>query len=214
MLPDQELAEHPPPSYSASNIGAEVLEEGNPSEVIDPVPINKMMDEVKRLEREKRLEEAREKAEKERKEEARRKAEETKRNEEQKKQKRSLSQQKKEEEENERESGEKASQTYQTVSLEATAYTNGVESTGKKPEDPTYGITASGRPTQAGLTVACAPSIELGTWVHIEGIGNRRCDDRGSKITEGHIDIYMKHLSKAQEFGRKKVEVTILGEEG
>jgi 3D (Asp-Asp-Asp) domain-containing protein len=92
-----------------------------------------------------------------------------------------------------------------------TAYTNGVESTGKTPDHPSYGITASGRKTERYVTVACPPSIPLGTWIEIEGIGKRRCDDRGGAIVNNRFDIYMKHLDKALEFGKQELQVIILG---
>jgi 3D (Asp-Asp-Asp) domain-containing protein len=91
-----------------------------------------------------------------------------------------------------------------------TAYTNGVESTGKSPDHPAYGITASGRKTERYVTTACPPSIPLGTWIEIEGIGKRRCDDRGGAIKGRRFDVYMKNLDKALEFGKQELEVIIL----
>ncbi|SNZ10024.1 3D (Asp-Asp-Asp) domain-containing protein [Terribacillus aidingensis] len=219
MLPDQELAEHPPPSYLASSMGAEVLEKGSPHKLEQPVPISKMMDEVKRLENEQRLERARKAVEKKRKgEEKRKKEEEEKRKAEQAKlaevQRRLEEKKKMREGAMNRKSSEKVAQENSSVTMEATAYTNGVESTGKQPGDKAYGITASGKHTQEGLTVACPRSFGIGTWVNIEGIGDRRCDDTGKDIVEGRIDVYMRNLSEAQEFGRKAVKVTILNKEG
>ena len=93
---------------------------------------------------------------------------------------------------------------------EVTAYTSGYESTGKSPGDAGYGITASGAEVSEGHTLACPPSLDFGTVVDIEGVGERVCADRGSAITEGRLDVYMSELEDAVEFGRKTLEVEIL----
>jgi 3D (Asp-Asp-Asp) domain-containing protein len=95
----------------------------------------------------------------------------------------------------------------------ATAYTAHQESTGKEPGDKSYGITASGQPVRAYYTIACPPSIPFGTRLEIESVGVRVCTDRGGRITEGHLDIYISNLKEAQAFGRKTVKVRKIGEE-
>lgn len=95
--------------------------------------------------------------------------------------------------------------------FEATAYTDGFESTGKNPGDLNYGFTASGEPTIEGRTIACPRSMDFGTAVYIPMFENVFfCTDRGSDITEGKIDIYMYDLEQAINFGRRNVEVFIL----
>ena len=95
--------------------------------------------------------------------------------------------------------------------FEATAYTNGFESTGKNPGDKGFGFTANGEPTIEGRTIACPKSLEFGTAIYVPMFENVfYCTDRGSAITEGKIDIYMEDLDKALEFGRRNVEVFIL----
>lgn len=96
--------------------------------------------------------------------------------------------------------------------FEVTAYTAGYESTGKRPGDPYYGITASGEPVKAGITVACPPSMPFGTVLEIEGVGERVCQDRGGAITEGRLDVYFDELSDALEFGRRTLNVRIIKE--
>jgi 3D (Asp-Asp-Asp) domain-containing protein len=91
-----------------------------------------------------------------------------------------------------------------------TAYTAYEESTGKTPSHPTFGITASGKRVKQGVTVACPPHIELGTWIEIEGIGKRRCDDRGGAIKGNKIDVYMKRVDEAIKFGKQERMVYIL----
>lgn len=96
--------------------------------------------------------------------------------------------------------------------FEVTAYTSGYESTGKRPGDPYYGITASGEPVKAGITVACPPSMPFGTVLEIEGVGERVCQDRGGAITEGRLNVYFDELSDALEFGRRTLNVRIIRE--
>lgn len=96
--------------------------------------------------------------------------------------------------------------------FEVTAYTAYEESTGKTPDRPAFGITASGRRVQAGVTAACPPDMPFGTWLDIEGVGKRRCDDRGGAIKGNRIDIYMPSVDAAIEFGRRRLKVRILNE--
>ncbi len=93
---------------------------------------------------------------------------------------------------------------------EVTAYTNGVESTGKSAGHPDYGVTASGARTKTGRTIACPPSMAFGTRLNIEGIGVRTCEDRGGAITEGHIDLYVAGVAEAQAFGRQRLKAEII----
>lgn len=91
-----------------------------------------------------------------------------------------------------------------------TAYTAGYESTGKHPGDPAYGITASGSTVEEGQTIACPPSLEFGTKVHIPYLEETyTCEDRGSAITKGRLDVYMKDLDQALQFGVKELQVQI-----
>jgi 3D (Asp-Asp-Asp) domain-containing protein len=96
------------------------------------------------------------------------------------------------------------------ITFEVTSYTAGPESTGKQPDDEGYGITASGNRVEANHTVACPPSMEFGTRLEIEGVGERVCEDRGSKITNGHIDIYIPNLKDALNFGRQNLKIRII----
>lgn len=99
------------------------------------------------------------------------------------------------------------------TSYVATAYTAGFESTGKRPGDAGYGITASGDDVREGYTVACPPELAFGTRLEIEGVGERVCTDRGGAIKGKRIDVYIADLREALEFGRQTVEVRIINEE-
>ncbi|MFD0962142.1 ubiquitin-like domain-containing protein [Paenibacillus chungangensis] len=86
-----------------------------------------------------------------------------------------------------------------------TAYSAGVQSTGKDEDHPEYGITASGTRVKEGRTIAVDTSIiPMGWWVYIEGIGFRRAEDKGSAIKGNKIDVYFDSHGYAMKFGRKK----------
>jgi 3D (Asp-Asp-Asp) domain-containing protein len=94
--------------------------------------------------------------------------------------------------------------------FEATAYTAGPESTGKRPGDDGYGITASGEHVRENYTVACPPSLPFGQRLEIEGVGERVCTDRGGSIKEGRLDVYIPKLKDALAFGRQWLKVRIM----
>jgi 3D (Asp-Asp-Asp) domain-containing protein len=96
--------------------------------------------------------------------------------------------------------------------FDVTAYTAGYESTQKRKGDKGYGLTASGVYVKEGRTIACPPSMEFGTKVKIEGIGLRTCEDRGSAIKTGHLDLYMDSVNEALNFGRQKLTVEIINQ--
>lgn len=95
-----------------------------------------------------------------------------------------------------------------------TYYDNEEQSTGKSPGDKGYGITASGRPTTAGVSIAVDPDvIPLDTWVLIKWpdgrTEKRRADDTGSAIHGNDIDYYVPKATLSM--GKPTVEVKILG---
>jgi 3D (Asp-Asp-Asp) domain-containing protein len=94
---------------------------------------------------------------------------------------------------------------------EVTAYTAGPESTGKRPGDRGYGITASGKKTEEGVTAACGPDLAFGTRVEIPELGRTyTCQDRGGAITADHLDIFMTSVKRARQFGRQTMRVKII----
>ncbi|MEN2464944.1 3D domain-containing protein [Ornithinibacillus sp. JPR2-1] len=96
-----------------------------------------------------------------------------------------------------------------------TAYTAGVESTGKHPGHPDYGKTASGTYVEEGRTIAADWDVlPSGTKVKIEGLeGTYIVEDRGGAITGMKLDIYMESLSDATAWGRQERAVWIIEEE-
>jgi 3D (Asp-Asp-Asp) domain-containing protein len=96
---------------------------------------------------------------------------------------------------------------------EVTAYTAGFESTGKTKDDPAYGVTASGKMVKEWHTVACPRSLKFGTKIYIPYFNQEfTCEDRGSAITEGKLDIYIADLDQALQFGRRNIEIMIIKE--
>jgi 3D (Asp-Asp-Asp) domain-containing protein len=97
------------------------------------------------------------------------------------------------------------------VALEASAYTCGPESTGKRPVDPGYCVTASGYRLRPGdKVVAMGKQYPFGTRVMIPGYGLATVRDRGSAISDRHVDLYFERLEDALRWGRRSVTATII----
>jgi 3D (Asp-Asp-Asp) domain-containing protein len=103
-------------------------------------------------------------------------------------------------------------QVKRVLNTTLTAYTAGIESTGKTPSNPLYGITYSGIRAEEGRTIAVDPTvIPLGATVFIDGIGLRTAEDTGSAIRGSRIDVFMNDFGEAVAFGVKKnVKVYVL----
>ncbi|KPV45164.1 hypothetical protein AN477_03920 [Alicyclobacillus ferrooxydans] len=87
-----------------------------------------------------------------------------------------------------------------------TAYALTVQSTGKSPGMPGFGITASGSHAHVGRTVAVDPTvIPIGSLIFIDlpGVGWRLAEDTGGAIKGHHIDLLLPSDSKALKFGIK-----------
>ncbi|MBC7087838.1 MAG: G5 domain-containing protein [Tissierellales bacterium] len=100
--------------------------------------------------------------------------------------------------------------------MTATAYDNSYASTGKRPGDPYYGITASGTYARPG-TVAVDPRvIPLGTKLYIESLDGSKdygfaiAEDVGGAIKGNKIDLFFNTSWEVKNFGRRKVKVYIL----
>ena len=97
------------------------------------------------------------------------------------------------------------------IALEASAYTCGPESTGKRPVDPGYCVTASGYRLRPGdKVVAMGKKYPFGTQVMIPGYGLATVRDRGSAISDNHVDLYFERLEDALRWGRRMVAVTVV----
>ena len=98
------------------------------------------------------------------------------------------------------------------IRMEATAYTAGYCCTGKHPDDPWYGITASGRRVEHGIVAVDRDVIPLGTRLFVEGYGFAIAADVGGAIRGYKIDLFMYDLADAIQFGRRHLYVWILDE--
>lgn len=122
--------------------------------------------------------------------------------------------------------GPNAAEDVRSMRMKATAYDLSLESCGKLPGEPGYGITSSGRKAEVGRTVAVDPEvIPLGSrlkitfpqeYSHLDGI--YIAEDTGRLIKGSSIDIFFGEDNKgstdindkAMDFGVRFVEVTIL----
>lgn len=100
--------------------------------------------------------------------------------------------------------------------LNASAYDLSFASTGKRPGDPGWGITASGTTARPG-TVAVDPRvIPLGTRLYVESLDGTRdygfaiAEDTGGAIKGYKIDLFYNSNADAMRFGRRDVKVYIL----
>ncbi len=98
-----------------------------------------------------------------------------------------------------------------TMICKLTAYGPGFESTGKRPGDPGYMVTASGKLATPKRTIAVDPKlIPLGSLVYIDGIGYRVAEDIGGAVKGEHIDVYFPSDNEAVQFGvRRNVKVIV-----
>ena len=73
------------------------------------------------------------------------------------------------------------------------------------------GITASGKPTEVGWTVAADTSVlPMGTIIYVEGYGFREVCDRGGAVKDKKIDILVTTHDEAMSMGIKHKDVWVL----
>lgn len=103
---------------------------------------------------------------------------------------------------------------YDKVKVLATGYTAGVESTGKNPSHPEYGITYSGVYVRRDIYSTIAADLNvfpLGTILYIPGYGYGVVADKGSAIKGNKIDLYFDTVDEVYgEWGKKYVDVYII----
>lgn len=103
---------------------------------------------------------------------------------------------------------------YPKVTVTATGYTAGYESTGKTPDHPAYGITYSGLEVTRDLysTIAADLSIyPLGTIFYIPDYGYGVVADIGGAIKGNKLDLYYQTVADVyQEWGKKEVDVYLI----
>lgn len=103
---------------------------------------------------------------------------------------------------------------YPTYQVLATGYTAGIESTGKTPTHPAYGITYSGVEVRRDLysTIAADPDIfPIGTILFIPGYGYGVVADTGAAIEGYRLDLYYKTVEDVyREWGKKHLKVYLV----
>lgn len=101
-----------------------------------------------------------------------------------------------------------------TVTVLATGYTAGVESTGKRPGHPEYGVTFSGvkvRRSKVSTIAADTHVFPLGTLLYIPGYGYGCVADTGSRIVGRRIDLYYPSTRQVyKEWGKREVAVKVI----
>lgn len=103
---------------------------------------------------------------------------------------------------------------YEKVTVTATGYTSGPESTGKTKGHPQYGITYSGVRVRrdAVSTIAADPGrFPIGSVLYVPGYGYGVVADTGSAIKGDKIDLYFETEEQVYEqWGKKTVQVLVL----
>ncbi|MGD9677471.1 MAG: 3D domain-containing protein [Vulcanibacillus sp.] len=103
---------------------------------------------------------------------------------------------------------------YEKVSVMATGYTAGVESTGKDISHPEYGITYSGVEVRRDLYSTIAADITIfpiGTVLYIPSYGYGVVSDTGSAIKGYKIDLYFDTVEDVYtQWGKKMIDVYLV----
>lgn len=103
---------------------------------------------------------------------------------------------------------------YQSKKVVATGYTAGIESTGKTPDHPQYGITYSGVKVKRDLysTIAADLSIfPIGTILYIPDYGYGVVADKGGAIKGNKIDLFYNTVDDVySQWGKKELDVYII----
>ncbi len=102
------------------------------------------------------------------------------------------------------------------LTMTATAYDLSYESTGKRPGDKYYGITASGTKARPGVVAVDPKVIPLGTKLYVESLDGSKdygfcvAEDTGGAIKGNRIDLFFNTREEVKRFGVRKVRVYIL----
>jgi 3D (Asp-Asp-Asp) domain-containing protein len=103
---------------------------------------------------------------------------------------------------------------YPTKKVVATGYTAGIESTGKQPDHPSYGITYSGVKVKRDLysTVAADPNVfPIGTILFIPDYGYGVVADTGGAIKGNRLDLYYETVKDVySSWGKKQLDVYVI----
>lgn len=102
------------------------------------------------------------------------------------------------------------------LDMRATAYTASFQDTGKSPDNPMFGITASGARARKGIIAVDPRVIPLGTRLYVEVAGNTPdygfaiAGDTGGAIKGDLIDLFYDEQDFVNRWGVKRVKVYFL----
>ena len=102
------------------------------------------------------------------------------------------------------------------IEMTATAYDLSFQSTGKRPGDRYYGLTASGTKVRPGVVAVDPKVIPLGTKLYVQSLDGTKdygfaiAEDKGGAIKGNKIDLFFETAQQVNQFGRRKVKVYIL----
>ncbi|WP_391559452.1 3D domain-containing protein [Robertmurraya sp.] len=103
---------------------------------------------------------------------------------------------------------------YPKATVTATGYTAGVESTGKNPGHPEFGITYSGVKVTRDLFSTVAADLNvfpIGTILFIPGYGYGVVADKGGAIKGNKVDLYFETVEDVyNNWGKKTLEVYVI----
>jgi 3D (Asp-Asp-Asp) domain-containing protein len=103
---------------------------------------------------------------------------------------------------------------YPKATVTATGYTAGVESTGKNPGHPEFGITYSGVKVTRDLFSTVAADLNvfpIGTILFIPGYGYGVVADKGGAIKGNDLDLYYETVEDVyNNWGKKVLEVYVI----
>jgi 3D (Asp-Asp-Asp) domain-containing protein len=105
-------------------------------------------------------------------------------------------------------------QKYPSMMVKATGYTAGVESTGKRPNHPQYGITYSGVRVKRDLYSTIAADLNvfpIGTVLFIPDYGYGVVADKGGAIKGNSLDLYYETVQDVyKQWGKKELKVYVV----
>ncbi|WP_419882092.1 3D domain-containing protein [Peribacillus sp. B-H-3] len=103
---------------------------------------------------------------------------------------------------------------YPKAKVKATGYTAGYESTGKKPGNPSYGITYSGVKVKRDLYSTVAADLNVfpvGTILFIPDYGYGVVADKGGAIKGNELDLFYDTVEEVyNNWGKKTLDVYII----
>lgn len=96
-----------------------------------------------------------------------------------------------------------------TITAQVTYYCACEKCTGRRPDSPSRGLTASGRMAKENHTVAAGAQYPFGTLLEIDG-EIYEVEDRGGNIKGDKIDIYITNHQEALNKGSRLAQIKVI----